>query len=208
MSASSSAELGVDAASDGWIVAEFLSDGFSVWGVENLKDVERPALVDVPIGLPESSERQCDSEARSFLAPQRHYSVFSCPVRRAVYADSYEEACEINEGETGKRISRQTWNIVPDIKEAYRAVSSGKEFYECHPEVVFKKLDEYCVEESKLTDEGFRSRVEALSSASGVSEDEMVREAESGSWGRDDGLDAMALAYAAGEDIEPIMARG
>jgi predicted RNase H-like nuclease len=66
-----------------------------------------PIAVDMPIGLPESGRRACDSEARKLLGPRRS-SVFPVPVRSALAATSFAEV-------TG--LSIQAWNIVPKIAE-------------------------------------------------------------------------------------------
>jgi predicted RNase H-like nuclease len=63
--------------------------------------------VDMPIGLPESGRRACDTEARRMLGPRRS-SVFPVPVRSALRATSFAEV-------TG--LSIQGWNLVPKIAE-------------------------------------------------------------------------------------------
>ena len=62
-------------------------------------------LVDIPIGLPETgAERACDLMARRLLGPRKS-SVFPVPVRQAVHAPTYQEACDLNATATGDRKS-------------------------------------------------------------------------------------------------------
>mgnify|MGYP001069796286 CR=1 FL=1 len=153
---------GIDGTRNGWITAEFTGDTWKLDFYEELSSIDfDEALIDIPIGLPEDSTRKCDEEARDFLTPERHYSIFNCPVRDAVYADSYEEACEINEEKTGKRISKQAWNIVPKIREADREARKRK-LRESHPEVFFKAIKEESVIDSKSSVEGLKDREEIL----------------------------------------------
>jgi len=180
---------GIDGTTNGWIAAKYLGDGWSLEYGESLEEIEfDSALVDIPIGLPENSTRRCDSAARSFLSPERHYSVFNCPVREAVYAETYEQACDINESRTGKRISRQAWNIVPKVREADKAVQRCA-ITEAHPEVFFKSIKKESVKHSKNSEKGFKARRKVL--------ERFGDPASPGSklpCSRDDALDAMVLS--------------
>lgn len=176
---------GIDGTRNGWITAEFTGDTWKLDFYEELSSIDfDEALIDIPIGLPEDSTRKCDAEARDFLAPERHYSIFNCPVRDAVYADSYEEACEINEEKTGKRISKQAWNIVPKIREADREARKRK-LRESHPEVFFKAIEEESVIDSKSSEKGLEARRRVLErfgdtsiiesfSKKGVTQDDLI----------------------------------
>ena len=125
-------------------------------------------LIDIPIGLPDegSTERLCDLEARKVLAPHRTSSVFPVPSRAATYADSYEEACERDEAARGKRLSRQSWAIVPKIREVDSLLRAHPEIRprlrETHPEVCFWGLSGHSMRHSKKTREGFHKRLEIL----------------------------------------------
>jgi predicted RNase H-like nuclease len=114
---------GIDGARKGWLTAEYNGKSWTIEFHEKLSEIEfQEALVDIPIGLPKSSTRKGNNEARDFLVPDRHYSIFNGPVRDAVYADSYQDACTVNEEETGKRISKKGMEYRPKaIRE------SGKE---------------------------------------------------------------------------------
>ena len=116
--------IGIDGCTHGWFFVR-LDGAESSFGVASrLVDLPKAEptstmLIDIPIGLPDegSTERLSDLEARKVLTPHRTFSVFPVPSRAATYADSYEEACERNEAARGKRLSRQSWAIVPKIRE-------------------------------------------------------------------------------------------
>ena len=104
-------------------------------------------LVDMPIGLPESSGgRECDKEARQKLNPPRASSVFPAPTRQAVQVavDSrdYNAASEAECKVSGKRLTRQTFNIackIAEVDEALRCrgADARPQVREVHPEVCF-----------------------------------------------------------------------
>ena len=182
---------GIDGTRNGWIAAEYTEKSWKIEFHEKLSEIEfEEALIDIPIGLPESSTRKCDSEARDFLVPERHYSIFNCPVRDAVYADNYEEACDINEEETGKRISKQAWNIVPKIREADKEAQI-RNLKESHPEVFFKSLDKDSVVEPKTSEEGLKDRKEVLERFGDIS---VIEDFEQKDVSEDDLIDAMVLS--------------
>jgi predicted RNase H-like nuclease len=184
--------IGIDGTKEGWITAEYKENTWKINFCETLSEINNvEALIDIPIGLPESSTRKCDSMARTLLAPERHYSVFNCPVREAVYAESYEEACSKNESMNGKKISKQAWNLTPKIKEADKETRRGKELKESHPEVFFKKLDKNAVKYSKNCEKGLKGRKKVLSKYGDIPALERFQEKNITD---DDILDAMVLA--------------
>ena len=192
---------GIDGTRNGWITAEFTGDTWKLDSYEKLSSINfDEALIDIPIGLPESSTRKCDAEARDFLAPERHYSIFNCPVRDAVYADSYQDACDINEEETGKRISKQAWNIVPKIREADKQAQK-RELREAHPEVFFKAIEEKSVIESKSSVEGLKDRKEVLERFGDIS---VIEDFEAKDVSEDDLIDAMVLSLGSKFELENI----
>ena len=95
------AVLGVDACRAGW-VGVLLGAGrvVGVFGMDLpqlLVACERTGIkphvvaIDMPIGLPDQSDRQADVLARRFVGP-RASSVFPTPVRAVLTADSYTDA--------------------------------------------------------------------------------------------------------------------
>jgi len=106
---------GVDGTPGGWAVVIMDPKLLIVRKVIALSDLfdDRPDLeivaVDVPIGLLERYEkggRTCDREARKLLGKYRHSSVFPAPIRAALMAKSWEDACALsrNSAPQGKAI--------------------------------------------------------------------------------------------------------
>jgi predicted RNase H-like nuclease len=100
----------------------------------------RVVAVDVPIGLLERGARDCDVEARRLLGVRKS-SVFPAPIRPILSARSHDEASRIRHRIEGRRISIQTWAIVPKIVEVdcvLRADTARSDIVrEVHPEVSF-----------------------------------------------------------------------
>jgi len=97
------------------------------------------AAIDIPIGLPDRGAREADGAARRFVGP-RASSVFHCPIRPALEATSWQEACEITYEHNGHRISRQTFGILPkirDVDECVRSTDLRQRLFEVHPEASF-----------------------------------------------------------------------
>jgi predicted RNase H-like nuclease len=203
--------IGVDGCSSGWFWVCLTHSPEWEAGVEqNFRQVwikwrEADAiLVDIPIGLLDSSdeERLCDREARKALGRPRSSSVFPVPCRPALYAEGYREACDVNERHTGRRLSRQTWNIAGKIREVDDLLRSHPPargvVREVHPEVLFWALNGgKSMKSNKRTDDGFKERLELLelrypgSQAIVASALKRFRRMEVG---RDDLLDALAAA--------------
>jgi len=102
-------------------------------------------LVDIPIGLPGAGRptRACDTAARRAISP-RGSTVFPAPSRAALDAPDYAAACQANQDQTGRRISRQCWGIVPKIREVddyLRQGHGGPPIREMHPEVALWALN-------------------------------------------------------------------
>ena len=203
---------GVDGCRAGWFAV--LLDETDNWEVNLFPDIwalwnryrnDTVILIDIPIGLPENGEdRKCDKKARQLLAPKRASSVFPAPCRAAVYADSYKKAKEINKQITGKRLSVQTWNIIPKIREVDMFLSANPNarsvIKESHPEVCFWALAAHPMKYPKKKSEGFAERSRVLQSVF-YSTKSIVKRTLSNyplsKVARDDILDALSLAVTA-----------
>ncbi|RXA21691.1 DUF429 domain-containing protein [Methanosarcina sp. MSH10X1] len=134
---------------------------------ENYGQFEPLILIDIPIGLKKggSGERLSDIAARSILKARKP-SIFPVPCREAVYAENYENACEINKRLTGKSISRQSWNIVPKIRDLDTFLIRNETFRskvkETAPEVCFQAFMGSPMRYPKKSLEGFSERIRAL----------------------------------------------
>lgn len=132
--------------------------------LENM-NIER-CLIDMPIGL--DKNRHIDQDLRNLLKPHRHHSVFSVPIRQAVYAANYTEAKKLQIEATSKSISIQSWNICPKIRELDQFLdqySKNKDsFIEAHPELCFFVLNkENHLQFKKSVKEGQHERLTILS---------------------------------------------
>jgi predicted RNase H-like nuclease len=101
-------------------------------------------LVDIPVGLPdEGAERACDGEARRLLGPRRS-SVFPAPCRAVLEAMDWAEASRVNRERTGRGLSRQSWHLVPKIRDVdallHRRREARERLREAHPEVLLHAL--------------------------------------------------------------------
>ena len=139
---------GIDGCRFGWIAVRIEQGQVSFELTRSIRAIPSIfendlTLIDIPIGLSDHFERACDIEARQILKPKRHSSVFLTPVRAAAYAESYAEACRINFAATGKKISKQAWNILPKVREidAFKREFPGATLREAHPEVCFWALN-------------------------------------------------------------------
>jgi predicted RNase H-like nuclease len=162
-------------------------------------------LIDIPIGLKAggNGERLSDTGARSVLKARKS-SIFSVPCREAIYAETYEKACDVNEKLTGKRISKQAWNIVPKIRDMDSFLIENENFREkvreVGPEICFQSFAGFPMKYSKKKVEGFLERKKALGSICTFSY-EVIEYALSKyrrkDLAKDDILDALAAALTA-----------
>jgi predicted RNase H-like nuclease len=140
---------GADGCKGGWIVInKDLDSGLLSWrscktAHELVYFEHKPQMIaiDIPIGLPGRGPRACDLEARQLLGPGRASSVFPAPIRPILAATNYPEACEIRFQIEQKRISKQTWAIMPKIRDVDAVLRQDSELRtrvrEVHPEVCF-----------------------------------------------------------------------
>ena len=130
-----------------------------------LLHAQRDAVVvaiDVPIGLADAGPRACDVEARRLLGPRRS-SVFPAPVRAALDARDYREACALGVAADGRGLSRQTHAILPRIREVdalLRADADARaRTWEVHPELSFRLWnDGVPMADAKRTEGGLDAR--------------------------------------------------
>jgi predicted RNase H-like nuclease len=162
-------------------------------------------LVDIPIGLKENgtSERLCDLEARKVLS-LRKSSVFPAPCRQALNCYSYDEASRVNCEHTGRKLSKQTWEISGKIKQMddfLAGVNTFGKVREFHPEIGFWALNHKVeMQNKKKTSEGFEERLNSLSKYCPFAKDIVIKaivKYRTTEVARDDILDALAGAVTA-----------
>jgi predicted RNase H-like nuclease len=127
-------------------------------------------LIDIPIGLLDkgNEERKCDKEARAKLKSPRAYSVFPAPCRRAIREEDYNKAKEINKDKTEKGLTKQTFAIMPKIRDVDNFLLNNKaarsRIKETHPEICFWALAGHPMVHSKKKSEGQTERIKVLES--------------------------------------------
>lgn len=144
---------GIDGCPAGWLLAATPADAglvetFTFPTFHELVSASQEFAVlaiDIPIGLTDDGPRPPDVAARALLGP-RASSVFPAPVRAALNATSYEDACELSFAAHGKRLSKQSFAILPKIREVDELLRTRSDtdfpVQEIHPEVSFCYLND------------------------------------------------------------------
>ena len=201
--------VGIDGCKGGWICVALEGGRAEHWVSPHIADAlqREPAadlvLVDIPIGLLEGGpeRRAPDVAARRALRGKRASSVFSAPIRPALYAPDYPAANRLSRDMTGRGLSKQTWAIVPKIREVDETLRLRPEWRqrvrEVHPELCFWAFaGSQAMEHNKKTDEGFKERLDLLVERFPGAEDLLGRIVlwEGKRVARDDAVDALAAA--------------
>lgn len=166
--------LGIDGCKTGWVAWVVETSAPKLLICSTLEELLMLAgdeglwLIDMPVGFstPEQPDRLCDKGARAILKHRRS-SVFSVPCREAVYSETYQLACEKNVERLGKKFSKQTWGIVPKMREvdgfaASLDPQSCLRIRESHPELAFTGLAGQPMEHNKKTLQGREERLSVL----------------------------------------------
>jgi len=144
--------IGIDGCRSGWFYVGFdMKNSYSFGIIPTIRDMDSLTAgnsivcIDIPIGLREHHqiERQCDLQARKLLQKKRS-SIFPAPSRLALTAGDYHCASRMNYECTGRRLSRQTYNIMPKIKEVddhLPLLPQRVRVMEFHPELSFLSLN-------------------------------------------------------------------
>ncbi|WP_299686585.1 DUF429 domain-containing protein [uncultured Vibrio sp.] len=161
--------IGIDGCKLGWIAWIVCNNEIPRLKVVNTLDelvddlTGATTLIDMPIGFSDSltPDRLCDKAARRFLTSKRGSSVFPVPCREAVYQTGYIAACSANVEQLDKKFSKQTWGIVPKIRELDELIEAhpSLSIRESHPEVVFAALKGEPLTFSKRTKQGQEERL-------------------------------------------------
>lgn len=194
---------GVDSGPHGWVVCVLTGTGRARearWAV--LPDAEAVLArtsgcdavgVDIPLALPAGrTRRTAETEASARLGAARS-SLFPTPPAEVLAADSYEDACAVAQRVTGRRISLQTWNIVPRIRE-FQRVELPPSVVEAHPELSFRTMAPGTGFASKKTARGAGRRIAVLS---GWADPARLLGDLPSATRLDDALDALACAWTA-----------
>lgn len=148
---------GLDGCRGGWCAVRLDIDGQHITARDpqvlpfaNVLGTDAAAIaIDIPIGLLDvPGARGCDTEARQLLGRPRASSVFPAPSRKVLSLcsepDNYRRACDVNEGLTGRRLTKQTFNISPKIKLVDDEMTPALQdrVREVHPELCFWALND------------------------------------------------------------------
>lgn len=169
--------VGIDGCRSGWVAVNITDEGFEVELYKSVEEIcskysdSDSILVDMPIGLPESTEDiRPDTEARGYLSG-RTSCIFNTPCRQSVYTEDYFDASCINKQVLGKGLSKQSFAICNQIREIDEMLEKLPEYKEkikeSHPEVCFAILSsegKYIepIYESKHTEDGRFIRMRVL----------------------------------------------
>ncbi len=217
---------GIDACTGGWLMVRLDDKNplyvieSTITGLTNFLAGNERVLADMPIGLLSSEQklggsRPCDVQARKLLG-KKHSSIFNPPCIEALHEKSYQQASATNFGVLGKKLSKQSWNIAPKIREINAFLhlnpSWRNNMLEAHPELSFLQLNgNIHLQFSKKTREGIEERLSILQAyypASATLFSKMLSDpALKGRATADDRVDAICLAVLnrhRGEKLENI----
>lgn len=166
---------GIDGCKAGWLIAtsddDLASLQFQIVGdltafLDGLDEGNARVVIDVPIGLSPDSPRMCDLAARRYLGKPRNSSVFPAPCRATLAAGTYQQACDLNSQASGRKVSKQLFNLLDKIREIDSLVTRDRQhwFREAHPELIFAVLggNKRGLTHNKKTPEGEQERLAIL----------------------------------------------
>jgi predicted RNase H-like nuclease len=212
---------GIDGCKHGWVVAEAEENlsrirlSISRQLHELISRAQRGTAhiaIDVPIGLSDERFRECDVAARRVLSRRHKSSVFPSPCRATLQARTYRDACKLNFQACGLKISKQTFGILPKVREIDLLMNGTLQRYvrETHPEVTFAALAGHGLVHTKKSARGEGERLDLLRPLGiGFSEEDVTRwrvRLGSSRLQRDDIVDALcclatALRFAVGKEL-------
>jgi predicted RNase H-like nuclease len=196
--------LGLDGFSKGWVAASLDGDAHEIsFHGDVTQALSLPfdrAGIDIPIGMTEDGERDCDVPARAMLRP--HGSRVFTGARRWLWLefDDPDRANAEAQRRGQKRVSRQLWHLGKKIMEtdAFVRANPSRDIREVHPELVFLRLNRNKPVPSKKSAEGIALRRALLKRAGIRRIDRWLSHDRIGTGAKvDDVLDACAVAIAA-----------
>jgi len=199
--------VGIDGCRAGWLYVARGDDGVIGAGVvEELSNLvanlpgRSVVAIDVPIGLPSAGSRACDDAVRLLLG-RRRASVFAAPVRSVLPYGAYAQASAQHRASDGRGLSRQTFNILPKVREVDALLADDaslrERVREAHPELSFALMAGAPMPHTKRSAAGSRERQAALEHSLPGVVAQVERRLTRGGWQRDDLLDACALLWSA-----------
>ena len=138
--------VGLDGYPKGWVAVWLSGQTQEIEYLPNIKEVLNRtfdiAMIDMPIGMPDSDYRACDEQARSLLGPNRT-RVFLGARRCFLGCKTHADANTKAKATDGRGVSAQLFGIVKKLNEldAVMTPELQKRVMECHPELVFWRLN-------------------------------------------------------------------
>jgi len=142
---------GIDGCKAGWFSFSLEESSWSYSVIKSITEVEKKLkasevnFIDIPLGLETTkSTRTCDIFLKKILG-KKSSTIFNAPIYSLLELSSYKEACSVSQKITGKKISLQTWYIIPKIKDAnyFLQKCENKDLIkEFHPETGFFILNQ------------------------------------------------------------------
>lgn len=158
------AVLGVDGCRIGWVgvVWDGATRVLVAPTIGELVDLAGPleaVAIDIPIGLPSDAPRQAERLARPRL-PGRASTVFNAPAAVVLDAPDYHAANAANRAALGLGLSKQTWYLVPKIRDVADWLATAPEVpvVEAHPELCFATMNGSVLVDGKTTEAGEAAR--------------------------------------------------
>jgi predicted RNase H-like nuclease len=203
--------VGIDGCRAGWIAIGITDEGEMTHEIirdeETLEAVIQKAqkvFIDIPVGLnSEEYTRACDQELRDTLGSDYSSSIFDPPIRPALHAPTYAEACMQSYSYTEKKVTLQAWNIVPKIRMVDQILQDQEEIrekiYESHPEFLFMRLNGgNTLQQKKKTKKGLRHRLSLIENQHDDAKDvfrQLKEDYRRNEVAEDDIVDAMVLSH-------------
>ncbi len=159
--------------------------------------------VDIPIGLSDGKQRECDAAARKILRRPRASSVFPAPIRQCLSAKNYETASKISFEHSGKKLNRQSFFLLEKIRQVDDLMTPAiqRRVREIHPEVSFWALnDRKAIQQNKKTVPGQAQRHKLLQRIF-TDMDDILAKSSTVRFAMDDAFDALVAAWTAGQAI-------
>jgi predicted RNase H-like nuclease len=196
--------IGLDGFRNGWVAVTIDDDKRTVAFPQDISWLAAQAFdraaIDIPIGMNDDGERDCDRLARAMLRP--HGSRVFGGARRWLWEIFSDPDAANREAERRgqKKVSRQLWHIGAKIMQvdAFVRGDRTRDIREAHPELVLLRLNGNVPLPSKHTPGGLALRCKLLIAAGFAELPKWLNETRLGHGAkRDDVLDACAAALAA-----------
>ncbi|MTI87654.1 MAG: DUF429 domain-containing protein [Balneolaceae bacterium] len=200
---------GLDGCQAGWLLISFDENNEKYEVLRDKEDLKEAfesferIFIDMPIGLEDDKyTRDCDALLRKKLGGNYASSVFSPPIRPALYAPTYAEANAVLYDYTEKKLSLQSWNIVPKIQMVDDLLQQSEQLkevvLESHPELLFQQLNGGMIYQKKNLKKGIKHRLKLVEDKEAVCDDffrDIKEDFRRNEVEEDDIVDAMVLAY-------------